>query len=57
MPFKFNRLTLLANIFSSSFTEIQNINPPRVSEHQNQDFSHILTVNFAVFAPQDPQPR
>ena len=51
MLFKFDRLTLSANIFSVQFTEIQNINLPRVIEHQSHDFSHTFTVNFAAYAP------
>ena len=52
MPFRFNRLTLLVNIFSLQFTEISEYQLPLVIEDQNHDFFHTFTVNFAVFAPQ-----
>ena len=48
MPFKFNQLTLLANIFSLLITE--------TSEYQRsssyQAFPIHFTVNFAMFPPQ-----
>ena len=37
MLFRFNRLTLLANIVSCNSQKFQNINLPRVIEHQNHD--------------------
>ena len=46
-----NRLTLLAYILSLQFTEISEYLLPHVIEHQNHDFSHTLTVNFAMFPP------
>ena len=52
MLFRFNRLTLLANIVILQFTEISElINLPPVIEYQNHDFSHTFTVNFATFGP------
>ena len=44
MLFKFNRLTLSANIFSLQFTEISEYQP-------SSSYRATFTVNFAAFAP------
>ena len=52
MPFKFDRLTLLANIFSLQFTEISEYQRSSSYRAWKSNFPHTFTVNFAVFAPQ-----
>ena len=52
MLFRFDRLTLLANIFSLQFTEISEYQPSSsYRASQSWFFLFTFTVNFAAFAP------
>ena len=59
MLFRFNRLTLLANIASLQFTKMSEYQPSSSYRTSKSRFSHTFPVNFAAFAPlprRRPQP-